>query len=671
MAISRDGKTYAFSTGNGYATREGERRRGVAVWDASAGRVARVLPEGSELVGQLALSPDGKTLYGGGTYDRFVTSPLGVWDVATGALLRTRRTSVWALSGDGATLVTVDVDPGSIDPGMTPGAPVIPASSTVTIWNTADFTPRRSFKRTVCAIGAVAVSADGSRVVCGEGSDVFALDPLTGKDLWRAKVEKEELSSPEIFSLLISPDGKLIASVEQRYFPPRHWVRLWDTATGEHRHLLTRTDRPPTDQPMIVGLTFAPDNGRLFLGYSDELVGFWDVATGKPVLVNPRPPAAGHTGDTPRLGGLQPDDLEHLFAAALSPDGTRAVLGGIFKQDRCGLRVIDTATRAVLFPPHKIEPVTAPVPADGPFPYTHAVWWRSPENSHAGSIPLPGGAALRWNVLYGRLALIAADGQTAVREFRRDQFLTFAVSADGETLVTRGFARGSDRNIDDPFLRFWDVATGREWGQIPGPSWGRTWARRPLRTSPDGRTLATVHDDGGMWLWEIATLKPRLRLDPAGTTDTFGFTFSRDGRYLFANDYHGQSGLVWDLSAPPPGVPAGREKLSADGLAVAWGALCRDDAAEAYQAVWRFAADPAAAVPFLRKKAVGEPAVPASALAERPFAMPVVVARRLVEALERIGTPDATEVLAELAAGPRPQFTGPAAAAVARLKAKP
>ena len=66
---------------------------------------------------------------------------------------------------------------------------------------------------------------------------------------------------------------------------------------------------------------------------------------------------------------------------------------------------------------------------------------------------------------------------------------SFAISPDGKVLVSAG---------DDQTMKFWDIATGRNFKTVKGHSGGI----RCIAFSPDGRRLASASWDRTIKLWE-------------------------------------------------------------------------------------------------------------------------------------------------------------------------
>jgi hypothetical protein len=96
------------------------------------------------------------------------------------------------------------------------------------------------------------------------------------------------------------------------------------------------------------------------------------------------------------------------------------------------------------------------------------------------------------------------------------------------------------------------------------------------------------------------------------------------------------------------------------------------DAGKAYRAMWRLAADPEQTVPFLTKKVAAIEAIDpkVTKVDDHPAPPEKILACRIVELLEQIGTPDARRLLETLATAAKPQFTDAARQALARLTGK-
>jgi hypothetical protein len=226
-----------------------------------------------------------------------------------------------------------------------------------------------------------------------------------------------------------------------------------------------------------------------------------------------------------------------------------------------------------------------------------------------------------------------------------------------------------------------------------------------MALSPDGRSLAVADNAGLVAVYEVAT--GQVRREIAGHRALLtGLAQTRDGKRLLTASLDG-SALVWDVT-PAAAFPRPARAPTADELTKSWGELALPEAATAYRAMAALTAFPREAVAQLagvmspaaggpdaaaldklvadlasekfavREKAsadldrLGEAAVPG--LRERLAAVASAEARRRIirlldahdpvemsprrlqtlralELLEGIGTPDATALLAKLAAG--------------------
>jgi hypothetical protein len=203
-----------------------------------------------------------------------------------------------------------------------------------------------------------------------------------------------------------------------------------------------------------------------------------------------------------------------------------------------------------------------------------------------------------------------------------------AFSADGKKLMSTG---------EDRFARLWQVATGKELLKIAHGE--DTFGGVSL--SPDGKLAAglSAWQDGKFYLWDLQSGKELLRV-AKGHKRINQVAFSPNGKMVAASDVSGKislyevttgklrasfSGhfgeiasvafspdglrlatgsadttvLVWDVTAGGKDHPPGKPAIAEIFLQKHWQALGNEDAALAYQAMWRLAACPELAEPFL------------------------------------------------------------------------
>jgi RNA polymerase sigma factor (sigma-70 family) len=634
VAFSPDGKLLAAGEDpqvwNEQPGRKDKAPSGVRLWEVGSGKEHGFL-NGHPGVTGVAFSPDGKRLASGG-HD----SHIRLWDLGRKKVLRQmvvppidsrdplieegRRGSYGlAFSPDGKRLASAN------------------ANGTVTLWDLLDKkgVTLRGHGREV---SAVAFSPDGKVLASGSYDHTFRLwDPVTGKPL-----PTPSAHAGELMAVAISPDGKLAATAGED-----HTIRLWDLRTGRPRRVL---HRPEMD--MFITLAFSPDGKRL-AWKERNAIHLWEVF-GKegPTMVLKHP--------------AQPCDF------AFSPDGKWLVSTGPSApdQDLHLIRLWDLARGKEVA---TIRP-------------EQLVGWEVAF--------FPDGRWIAAQVAGGVVTLWDRATHKEVRRFPAPGGYLF--SPDGKTLAT---------GKDATHVELWDPATGRERGGIrwPAPSGERI---HPTTFSPDGRLLVCLYTatDKAALVMEVATGKLRRKLT-GHQASLLTAAFTPDGRYLLTGSVD-TTALVWDVWDGGRVWPA---TLSARQMRSAWEELAGADGVAAGEAIARLAATRGQAVRFLgehlhpvkppdpdalaklianldddsfavRQQAVaglkklGERATGALREAAkkgrslevrrraeellRPYTGLVTTAEgmravRAVEVLERVATPEATELLRRLAGGVR------------------
>ncbi len=396
----------------------------------------------------------------------------------------------------------------------------------------------------------------------------------------------------------------------------------------------------------VAELVFSADGSELVSHVATstgDRVTVWDAATGERLRTGVPPRTAG---TRVRWGASSVPGTD--LGVVIGPDGTAVVRDFAAKQDRARLAGHAARVTAVAASPDGRRLATASAdglirtwdartfrPQSSPFGHLGPV--RTVEVSPDGRLALTTGtdrSARVWNV---------ADGRE-VRVFALDEGGAAVFTPDGSGLKVRTADRVLTR----------DILTGLETVRHDPPSADPLFALRvvspvPFAVSPDARVLAVGRPGGELDLIETATLDVRRRLAGPGAPCRDA-AFTPDGsRLLTAGP--GGGVLVWPVRVRD--VPLTAELKRETNAAALWSRLGSHDAAAAYGALARLAADPTAAAKMARLR-LGAAADP-------------LTEARAVELLEALNTTESRALLRELAGG----GTRPAAAALARLGAAP
>jgi WD40 repeat protein len=406
-----------------------------------------------------------------------------LWETATGK-------EIVRVQGHGGTVNALVIAPGGdfIASRGTDG--------TVCLWDPATGKQRHEF-RTPAGTTAIGFAPDGRTIALGNADTTIRLcDTATGRELRKLKGHVNGVAI-----VAFSPDGKTLASRGRL----DNTIRLHDVATGAELRQIAiqlKNNAFPAGQAVVVrartatrspsGLLFSPDGKQVASvvtglssargapsGAAAGTLTLWDVTTGKEVRRIELPADTGITGFA-----FAPDGRT---AATANTDGT-VTLWEVASGKERGRLGKSAGARAA--PP-------------------------APLVAFAGGPP-------------------AAPATPAS--------LTIAFAPDGRTLTARG---------PDQSLRVWDVITGKELGQLKGHQAGVT----ALALAPDGKTLAS------------------------GSSDT--------------------TILVWDLTRFPPEADTRTAELQPQDAQALWHDLGGDDAAKAFRAIHALAGARAQAVAFL------------------------------------------------------------------------
>ncbi len=423
----------------------------------------------SNIVGNVAVAPDGTVwVGGGGIIDRHCCDPL-MWNTPAGGVLRYR---------DGTWTVYTTAD------GLLDNHGSVTVDPTGAVWVVHDPLPARvsedlgielpngisRFDGTGWRLypkadgrGAGAVSTDGTLwlpssqgIVGFDGTETTRLVvgpeavPPVAPAGDAIRLEPAELLTLAdhpggVSAVAWSPDGTHLATGSSAIESNRdaEWsrdtVKVWDTTTGDGLLFLEQLDA------RVGKIAYSPDGTRLATGQS-----VYDAVTGEEVL--------GELGDQ---------------FLAYSPDGTRLVVGGAWGWSA----VLDATTGD--------EQYTSPR-CPGPHSWVWDAAW-NPDGLRLATTCAASINVWHWDAATG-YELLTIKGDVTVTDVEW--------SPDGTRIATA--------SADGTIATIWDAATGAELATLSGHSagYGGIWA---LAWSPDSTRIATASADGTAKIWDAAT----------------------------------------------------------------------------------------------------------------------------------------------------------------------
>jgi WD40 repeat protein len=442
---------------------------------------------------------------------------------------------------------------------------------------------------------AVAYGTSAAKILASEGlggdETDFSLalrDVATGKEL-RLLRKDPRLQGP----LAFAPDGKTLAVTVGNS------IVLLDLATGQEPERFWGHQFP------VAELSYSADGKRLTSVGGDGIIRSWETATGKQLQETNRPGA---------------NWCQHLF---VSPDGDWAA----WFDGNYDLRVLNVRTQKEMT--HRLLEAGTPketahfLQVVGPTVVSFsmdsriiAAWVPDLPDRGTGEMRLwdtaSGKELSHWRTRLpyfmafssdGRLMALSAYDDIRVCErttgkelYRLDARQPAPGGVDFLNFSPNGKWLASSHN--NQTIQLWEVSTGKKlnWLARHPASTPNLSASCPIAFWPDGRLLVSGGDDNTVRLWDVATAKELGRFAGHEARIT-SLMFSPDGTAL-ASASDDTTVLIWDVIGTLRKHPGARIHLSLIELETLWRDLVDADAARAYQAIGKMSAA-AESAPFL------------------------------------------------------------------------
>jgi WD40 repeat protein len=518
--------------------------RTVRLWNLETGG-GRLLASHPGPVYGIGFTPDGQHLVTGCRGDDL----LRVWDVATGALLRTYKTGLGSLnrlvlSPDGQYALILGR---SLPRGQ--------------LWDLAQGTAR-----TLEHDGTIMTSAISPQ---GDLAATGALDQTVR--VWELRTGKGRILGEKLGAtsgLAFSPDGRYLASGSAE-----GQLRLWDLKTGQSELLGNHEGR-------INEITFSRDGRFLATSSDDRTARLWELSTGHSRSLRGHQGAAfaidfspdgrwlavGSYDTTTRLFAVTAEanrlitkTSASLHALATSPEGKRLAIVGADG----ALRLVDVATGNTTL----LEKTGA---TEGvPFQFSPDGQWLA-TGGKDGQVRL-------WNALTGQLArrleghsgvltalafshrggaLASADSSGEVRLWELGSGQSRTLGPAGGAVLSLSFSHDDQRlaaGSKSGVIQLWNPATG-EARELRG----HEDEVRSLLFSPDGQRLFSGSMDHTLRLWDLASGESQ-RVDTSGS-GIQQLLMTLDGQRVISSSTNDSALRLWDArTGEPRGMLSGHQ----------------------------------------------------------------------------------------------------------------
>jgi WD40 repeat protein len=567
MALSPDGKVLASSCLGGT----------LRLWDTDTGKETRSLPiDGGYRVRAMTFTPDSKRL----AFINRTDKGIQLVNVADGKVVQTfpghkGGVNGLAFSGDGATLFSCGDD------------------HTIRAWDVATGKELRRYGDAKTEVTGLALAPDGKTLT-------FSTHPDGMAHVWDLAADRNLVPpwKANLSSIAYSPDSKKVAL-------GRDTIAIHEVATGKRLNPTTESESP------VQQVEYAADGKLLAVWRQDQTIELWDTTKWRKAATL-KAKVGRFTSMVFSPGGKYLTTAEGDFNQGILchwdprtgkrlqefPQGKGWLESLSYAADGETLAGIQMSQGTVFI---RWDPATGKERGR----ITDPGRGRNPQLSPDGALLACGtsaNAVVLWDTRTGKL--LRAFGKTlpGAREL-----LIFSPS--GRTLATQGGEGADDGIAGQRDVVLWETATGLERLHIAmnaGPV-------SQVAFAPDGRLLASVGRTETIHLWDAWTGEEVGRLTGhRGWMNSI--SFAPDGKSL-ASGGADHTVLIWDVSGFRPAAQTGAKKLGREELARCWDDLAGTDAARAYRAMAQLARRPDQAEEMLKDKLSAGPRVNAEQLA--------------------------------------------------------